>query len=75
MAGSAADTYRRRAGNVLKIEGKHTYRYVFEARVRNFAQLLPSYMHVRFSDTMLVSASKTPKDDMCSSGRTITTSI
>ena len=52
------------AGSVLKIDGKHTYRYVFEARVRNFAQLLPNYMHVRFSDTMLVSASRTPKDDM-----------
>ena len=52
------------AGSVLKIEGKHIYRYVFEARVRNFAQLLPNYMHVRFSDTMLVSASRTPTDDM-----------
>jgi hypothetical protein len=25
------------AGSVLKIAGKHTYRYVFEARVGNFA--------------------------------------
>lgn len=53
-----------RAGSVLKIEGKHTYRYVFEARVENFAQLLPNYMHVRFSDTMLVSPSSTPRDDV-----------
>ena len=52
------------AGSVLKIEGKHIYRYVFEARVRNFAQLLPNYMHVRFSDTMLVSASSAPTNDM-----------
>src|SRR5262249_15974535 len=50
------------AGGVLKIEGKHTYRYIFDARVRNFTQLLPSYMHVRFSDTMLVSASGAPED-------------
>jgi putative ABC transport system ATP-binding protein/macrolide transport system ATP-binding/permease protein/lipoprotein-releasing system ATP-binding protein len=49
---------------VLKIEGKHVYRYVFEARVREFTQLLPNYMHVRFSDTMLVSPSSTPKDDV-----------
>jgi putative ABC transport system ATP-binding protein/macrolide transport system ATP-binding/permease protein/lipoprotein-releasing system ATP-binding protein len=48
-------------GGVPKIEGKHTYRYVFDARVRDFTQLLPSYMHVRFSDTMLVSASGAPK--------------
>lgn len=51
-------------GGVLKIEGNHIYRYVFEARVRNFTQLLPNYMHVRFADTMLVSASSTPKDDV-----------
>ena len=51
-------------GGVLKIEGNHIYRYVFEARVRNFTQLLPNYMHVRFADTMLVSPSSTPKDDV-----------
>jgi hypothetical protein len=52
------------AGGVLKIEGKHTYRYIFDARVRDFTQLLPSYMHVRFSDTMLVSASDAPEDSV-----------
>jgi ABC-type lipoprotein export system ATPase subunit len=51
-------------GGVLKIEGKHTYRYIFDARVRDFTQLLPSYMHVRFSDTMLVSASGQPEDSV-----------
>ena len=49
---------------VLKIDGKHTYRYVFDARVRGFTQLLPNYMHVRFSDTMLVSPSSMPQDDV-----------
>ncbi len=49
-------------GNVSKIVGKNTYRYLFEARVSNFTQLLPNYMHVRFSDTMLVSPSSAPKD-------------
>jgi ABC-type lipoprotein export system ATPase subunit len=52
------------AGGVLKIEGKHTYRYIFDARERDFTQLLPSYMHVRFSDTMLVSASRAPEDSV-----------
>jgi putative ABC transport system ATP-binding protein/macrolide transport system ATP-binding/permease protein/lipoprotein-releasing system ATP-binding protein len=51
-------------GNVSKVEGKRTYRYVFEARVSNFTQLLPNYMHVRFSDTMLVSPSSTPRDEV-----------
>ena len=49
---------------VSKIAGKHTYRYVFEARISNFTQLLPNYMHVRFSDAMLVSPSSTPRDDV-----------
>jgi ABC-type lipoprotein export system ATPase subunit len=52
------------ASGVLKIEGKHIYRYVFDARVSGFTQLLPNYMHIRFSDTMLVSPSSTPKEDV-----------
>src|SRR5262249_28569655 len=49
---------------VLKIEGKQSYRYLLDARVRDFTQLLPNYMHVRFSGTMLVSPSSIPKDDV-----------
>jgi len=52
------------AGGVSKIEGERTYQYVFEARVKNFTQLLPNYMHVRFADTMLVSPSSSPRDDV-----------
>ncbi len=52
------------ASGVLKIEGKQTYRHLFDARVRHFAQLFPNYMHVRFSGTMLVSPSSIPKDDV-----------
>jgi ABC-type lipoprotein export system ATPase subunit len=52
------------ASGVIKIEGKQTYRYRFDARVRDFAQLLPNYMHVRFSGSMLVSPSSTPNGDV-----------
>ena len=52
------------ASGVLRIEGKQTYHYLFDARVRDYAQLLPNYMHVRFSGTMLVSPSSTPSDDV-----------
>jgi ABC-type lipoprotein export system ATPase subunit len=52
------------AGAVLKIDGKHVYHYLFDAPVRDFTQLLPNYMHVRFSETMLVSPDSTPKDDV-----------
>jgi putative ABC transport system ATP-binding protein/macrolide transport system ATP-binding/permease protein/lipoprotein-releasing system ATP-binding protein len=49
---------------VAKIEGKRTYRYRFDARLRDFAQLLPNYMHVRFASTMLISPSSVPKGDV-----------
>jgi len=52
------------AGSVLKLETERIYRYLFEARVRDFTQLFPNYMHVRFSDTMLVGLSGTPRDDV-----------
>ncbi|MFY9992499.1 MAG: ABC transporter ATP-binding protein [Rhodoplanes sp.] len=52
------------ASGVAKIEGKRTYRYLFDAQVREFAQLLPNYMHIRFSGTMLVSPSSKPKGDV-----------
>jgi putative ABC transport system ATP-binding protein/macrolide transport system ATP-binding/permease protein/lipoprotein-releasing system ATP-binding protein len=52
------------AGGVLRIDRAHLYHYLFDARVNDFAQLLPSYMHVCFSDTMLVSPSRVPRDDL-----------
>jgi putative ABC transport system ATP-binding protein/macrolide transport system ATP-binding/permease protein/lipoprotein-releasing system ATP-binding protein len=52
------------ASGVRKIEGKQTYRYVLDAQVSHFTQLLPNYMHVRFSGTMLVSPSSIPRDDI-----------
>ena len=51
-------------GGVRQIDDEVVYRYAFEARLKDFAQLLPNYMHVRFSDTMLVSPRSTPKDDV-----------
>jgi ABC-type lipoprotein export system ATPase subunit len=52
------------ASGVRKIEGRQVYRYVFDARLRDFAQPLPNYMHVRFAGSMLVSPSSTPSDDL-----------
>jgi ABC-type lipoprotein export system ATPase subunit len=49
---------------VLKITGRQSYRYVFEPAVKNYEQLLPYYMHVRFSLEMLISPEAQPKDDL-----------
>jgi ABC-type lipoprotein export system ATPase subunit len=51
-------------GQVLKVAGKQAYRYLFEPDVKTFEQLLPGYMHVRFSNTMLVSQRSDPGDDL-----------
>lgn len=50
------------AAQVLKITGRQSYRYVFEAKPTEYAQLLPRYMHVRFVNAMLVSPNSTPSD-------------
>jgi len=52
------------ANGVARIEGKQTYRYLFDAQVGDFAQILPNYMHIRFSGTMLVSPRSEPEGDV-----------
>jgi ABC-type lipoprotein export system ATPase subunit len=49
---------------VRKIEGIQIDRYILEPDVQEFAQLLPCYMHVRFSSDMLISPVSQPKDDL-----------
>src|SRR5262249_59789719 len=49
---------------VLRIEGTQTYRYRFDARLRDFTQLMPNYLHVPFSSPLLISPSSMPKDDV-----------
>ena len=50
--------------SVLKVVGRQTYNYTMEARVAKFTQLLPHYMHVRFTNSMLVSPESVPEDDL-----------
>lgn len=52
------------SASVLKVTGRQLYHFVLEARVEKFAELLPHYMHVRFSNNMLVSPESTPKDEL-----------
>jgi putative ABC transport system ATP-binding protein/macrolide transport system ATP-binding/permease protein/lipoprotein-releasing system ATP-binding protein len=52
------------ASGVLRIDNKQIYRYLFDARVKDFTQLLPNYMHVRFSEAILVSPNSMPKGDV-----------
>lgn len=49
---------------VAKITGEQIDSYTFEPDVPGFEQLLPYYMHIRFSVDMLVSATSEPKDEL-----------
>jgi len=49
---------------VLKITARQLYRFTLETHDEKFTELLPHYMHVRFTNNMLVSPESTPKDEL-----------
>ncbi len=49
---------------VLKVTGDQFYEYTIEPDVKGYSELLPYYMHVRFTNDMLVSPDSQPKDDL-----------
>jgi len=49
---------------VLKVTGEQIYHYTFETNIDDYSQLLPYYMHVRFTNEMLISANSQPKGDL-----------
>ena len=49
-------------GAVLKVTGKQAYRYIFEAKPKEYAELFPYYMHLRFGNTLLISPRSEPGD-------------
>ena len=51
-------------GQVLQITGRHKYHYVLTPGVKQFEELLPGYMHVRFTNALLVSKQSEPTEDL-----------
>jgi ABC-type lipoprotein export system ATPase subunit len=51
-------------GQVLQVTGRHTYHYVLTPGVKQFEELLPGYMHVRFANALLVSKQSEPTEDL-----------
>jgi putative ABC transport system ATP-binding protein/macrolide transport system ATP-binding/permease protein/lipoprotein-releasing system ATP-binding protein len=49
-----------REGRVLRVSGRQKHRYVLRPAVRRFEELLPGYMHVRFTNALLVSLEPEP---------------
>lgn len=50
--------------SVLKITSRQLYQFIMEIHIDKFTELLPHYMHVRFSNNMLVSPQMAPKDEL-----------
>lgn len=50
--------------SVLKLDGARQYSVRFQADVKDWAELIPGYMHIRIQSDMLISRSSEPKDDI-----------
>ena len=52
------------SSSVVKLDGGRQYSVVFQADVKDWAELIPGYMHIRIQSDMLISRSSEPKDDI-----------
>jgi len=52
------------SSRVVKIDGAREYSVVFQADVKDWAELIPGYMHMRIQSDMLISQSNEPKVDI-----------
>jgi hypothetical protein len=49
---------------VIKLTGPYTYETVFEPNLKDWTELMPGYMHIRFESISLVSERSDPDDDI-----------
>ena len=52
------------SANVVKLVDTHAFETVFEPNLKEWTQLIPGYMHIRFESTSLVSGRSEPEDDI-----------
>ena len=52
------------SSSVVKLDGGRQYSVVFQADVKDWAELIPGYMHIRIQSDMLITRSSEPKDDI-----------
>jgi hypothetical protein len=49
---------------VIKLTGPYTYETVFEPNLKDWTELMPGYMHIRFESVSLISERSDPDDDI-----------
>jgi hypothetical protein len=52
------------ASVVVKLTGPHTYVTIFEPNLKDWTELMPGYMHIRFEGNSLISQRSDPDDDI-----------
>jgi hypothetical protein len=52
------------ASGVVKLTDRHTYEVVFEPNLKDWTELMPGYMHIRFDSNRLISQRSEPDDDI-----------
>ena len=51
-------------GRVARIDRRRTYQFAFEPNIKDYTEQLTGYMHVRLTDSTVVSQSSEPGDDL-----------
>lgn len=59
-----ARTPRDSASGVVKLTGRRLYQTIFTPNVKDWAELMPGYMHIRFDNDMLISLRSEPDEDI-----------
>jgi len=54
----------REAARVIKLTDSYTFETVFEPNLKDWTELIPGYMHIRFESNSLVSERSDPDDDI-----------
>jgi len=54
----------REAARVIKLTDSYTFATVFEPNLKEWTELIPGYMHIRFENNSLVSERSDPDDDI-----------
>jgi hypothetical protein len=54
----------REAARVIKLTDSYTFETVFEPNLKEWTELIPGYMHIRFESDSLVSERSDPDDDI-----------
>jgi hypothetical protein len=59
-----AQNSNREAARVIKLSDSYTFETVFEPNLKEWTELIPGYMHIRFETNSLVSERSDPDDDI-----------